>query len=116
MTSFADDMAQDLEEVFFNTDEFSVEVVYTPKATGVPVPITVNVDYGEIENSRGKQSDGLEHMLTCERDSRSGFGGQFSRSVATVWVKVSNIAEPAVYDEIEIDGAVYRVLEMFDHV
>ncbi len=116
MTTFAEDMAADLDDVFYNTDEFAVDAIYTPKATGVPVAITVNVEYGEIENSHGMQNDGLEHVLTCERDARSGFGGQFGRSVATVWVKVSDIAEPAVYDEIEIDGSVFRVVEMFDHV
>ena len=114
MTTLKDQMADDM-SVFYNTDEFAQDVTYTPKATGVPAEIRAIVDYGEIENRDGVKSDAFEHVLTCERDTRSGFGGDFSRRVATVWVKVADVAVPAVYDALEIDGQTYKVVDIYDH-
>ena len=66
----------------------------------------------------GRQGDGLEHILTCERDVRSGFDvssrrgiTRTTRAVITVRVRVSDVPVPVVYDEIAIGGAVYRVVE-----
>lgn len=112
-------MAADM-DVFYNTDEFAVDAVYTPKSTGVAAAVKVVVDDGVIDNEHGSQGDGFEHILTCERDVRSGFNNRsisnasISRDVITVRVRVADVAVPAVYDEIEIDGAVFKVVEMFD--
>jgi len=114
MTSLKEQMAADL-DVFYNTDEFAVDAEYTPKATGVAVQVKVIMDEGEIDNENGRKGDGFEHVLTCERDTRAGFGTFISRGVITVWLRVSDVAVPAVYDEINIDGSVFRVVEMFDH-
>lgn len=114
MASLKEQMTADL-DVFYNTDEFAVDAAYTPKATGVAAQVKVIVDEGVVENDDGMQSDDFEHVLTCERDTRSGFSGFITRSVITVRVRVSDVAVPAVYDEIEIDGSVFRVVEMFDH-
>jgi len=114
MTTFKEQMADDL-DVFYNTDEFAVEAEYTPKATGVSSDIKVIVDEGDVENNHGMHDDGFEHVLTCERDARSVFGNFMTRNVITVRIRVSDVAAPAVYDEIKIDGSVFRVVEGFDH-
>ena len=108
MATLKEYMAADM-DVFYNTDEFAVDAQYTPKSTGVAAQVKVIV-----ENDDGMQSDDFEHVLTCERDTRSGFGGFITRSVITVRVRAADVAVPAVYDEIEIDGSVFRVVEMFD--
>lgn len=113
MSTFQERMADDL-DVFYNTDEFAVDAEYTPKATGVAVQVKVIVDEGELENHHGRQGDGFEHILTCERDGRAGFGSAFSRELVTVRIRVSDVPDPGVYDEITISGDVYRVVEMFD--
>lgn len=113
MTTLKEQMSNDL-SVFYDTDEFAVDAQYTPKATGVAAQVKVIVDEGVVENDDGMQSDDFEHVLTCERDTRSGFGSFITRSVITVRVRVYDVAVPAVYDEIDIDGSVYRVVEMYD--
>jgi hypothetical protein len=119
VATLKEQMAADL-DVFYNTDEFAVDAEYTPKATGVAVQVTAIVDEGEIDNYHGRQSDGLEHVLTCERDVRSGFNhrsisnSSITRAVITVRVRAADVPAPDVSDEINIDGAVYRVVEMFD--
>jgi len=113
VTTLKEHMSNDL-SVFYDTDEFAVDAQYTPKATGVAVQVKVIVDEGVVENDDGMQSDDFEHILTCERDTRSGFGSFITRSVITVRVRVSDVAVPAVYDEIDIDGSVFRVVEMYD--
>ena len=113
--TFKDQMANDLDNVFFNTDEFAVEVVYTPKATGVGQSIKALVDYGLPENIQGNRGDGYTWTLTCERDVRSDFVHGNTRSVATVTVNASDIPEPKYRDIITIDGVEFRVTEIFDH-
>ena len=114
MTTLKEHMSNDL-SVFYDTDEFAVDAAYTPKSTGVAAQVKVIVDEGVVENDDGMQSDDFEHVLTCERDTRSGFGSFIARSVITVRIRVADVAVPAVYDEIEIDGSIFRVVEMFDH-
>lgn len=114
MASLKEQMTADL-DVFYNTDEFAVDAQYTPKSTGVAAQVKVIVDGGVVENDSGMQSDDFEHVLTCERDTRSVFGSFITRSVITVRLRVSDVAVPAVYDEIAIDGSIFRVVEMFDH-
>ena len=120
MATFKDQMAADL-DVFYNTDEFAVDAEYTPKATGVAVQVKVIVDEGDIDNYHGRQGDGFEHILTCQRDVRSGFNNRsisnassITRTVITVRVRAADVPVPDVYDEITIAGAVYRVVEMWD--
>jgi len=117
LATLKEHLAADM-DVFYNTAEFAEDAEYTPKATGVAVQVKAIVDEGEIDNYHGRQSDGLEHVLTCERDVRSGFNhrsiSSITRAVITVRVRAADVPAPDVYDEINIDGAVYRVVEMFD--
>ena len=115
MTTFKDQMAIDLDNVFFNTDEFAVEVIYTPQSGGPGQTIKAIVDYDVDQNSQGIKSDGYEHILTCERNIRSVFGTGIIRNVATVTVKITDVPEPRYRDKIEIDGVEFLVAEIFDH-
>ena len=115
MGSFTDQITADLDNVFFNTEEFAFDIVYTPKATGTGLPIKALVAFGGVDNIRGNSGDGYTWTLICERDVRSDFSRGSTRTIANVVIKSSDIPEPRYRDRITIDGKDYRVTEVFDN-
>lgn len=108
------DMLADLDSVFFNTDEFADEVVYTPAATGVADTIKAMVDYGIDQNASGIKGSGYTWTVLCERDVRSDFRSGSTRSVATIMIMAADVPEPKVRDTITAGGIVWKITKVFD--
>lgn len=100
--------------VLFDTELFSKSATYIPK-NGDPIPdVPVNILYGISNNDDGRRGDGNTWRLVVKRDSRAAFHGNYISHVATVVVRVSDIASPEYRDTIEIDGEVWTVTEIYD--
>ena len=86
---FKAQMEADLDSVFFHTEEFAELCIYTPKATGVPIAdVAVIIDFGTSL-------------------SQTEYG---AAEVDTASFKVSQIADPRIYDTFIYDGITYSVL------
>ena len=91
MTTFKEQMTEDLKTVFYNNSEFADSAVFTP-LSGIPVPCDVIVDHDVLI-----QADGYDvNMATLG---------------TTVTAQVSDVGKPARGDTFAINdsGTVYTV-------
>jgi len=99
--------------VLFDTEFFSCLVTYTPKG-GTPIAdVPANIVYGSslTDNQNG---DGHTWRLIAERDFRSAFNRNGTRSIITVVFRVADIANPGYGDTVEFGGDTWTIKDVFD--
>ncbi|MCK5541708.1 MAG: hypothetical protein KAI40_03375 [Desulfobacterales bacterium] len=82
MNSFLEDMADDLDDVFINTDEFAQTINYY----------------------NGSATTQIDAVVTFGND-----GQQFKADFATIIVKKADASAPAYGHTFEIEGAVFKI-------
>ncbi|MCK5614113.1 hypothetical protein KAR91_70265 [Candidatus Pacearchaeota archaeon] len=80
------DILSDIDDIFFDVDDFAESVTYTPKG-GAPAVILAIVDFGENLKISGKTV----------------------KEAASVTVKASDVPTPKYKDTVEINSELYTV-------
>jgi hypothetical protein len=113
MSLFKDQAQADL-DVFFDTDIFAEEAVYTPSSGGDPMPVAAIVDYGAGRMDDSKEGDGYVWRLMCAKGVRPDFDRGRLRETARVEVRKDQVPAPAYRDTFTIDGEVWTVTDILE--